>query len=156
MVLDYHLERKLRFKTNSEHNSLYSWSVVELDELREQVGEDQIPWAWTLYFTATEIVLHDDLEIQEEEVAERRSIHAALDLKIFLGHDSPAIAPRYWRLSSGRYRLSRRRDLTALLQESCMDHSRRRQRGFWRRLTLSDGAGRRRPRRCASPKSGGV
>jgi len=83
------LERELRFKINEEHTSLYSWAIIEVDDQGKQVGIDQIPWSWTLSFTATELVLRDSLKVQEaseegdrlrqqEEVSHRRTITAVL------------------------------------------------------------------------------
>ena len=85
MALDYHLERKLRFNASSEYKSLYSWSIGEFDASGKQIGGAQIPWGWSLPFTANEIVLRDQLEIetlyrtkQDKEVKARRLISATL------------------------------------------------------------------------------
>jgi hypothetical protein len=51
--VDFHLERGLRLHTDPEHKSLYSWAINEIDDQGQQIGRDQIPWPWTLYFCPT-------------------------------------------------------------------------------------------------------
>ena len=53
--MDYHLERKIRLCEDSENKSLYPWSLQEFNKKGEKVGNDQIPWRWSLYFTASEL-----------------------------------------------------------------------------------------------------
>ncbi|MDF2811629.1 MAG: hypothetical protein K0S56_2660 [Microvirga sp.] len=50
----------------SHYESLYSWAITEVDSEGKVIGRDQIPWVWTLYFTATEIALSDQLNVKEE------------------------------------------------------------------------------------------
>ena len=50
--MDFHLDRRLRLHTNPEHKSLYRWAIQEIDAQGQQIGQDQIPWVWTLNFTA--------------------------------------------------------------------------------------------------------
>lgn len=85
--MDFHVDRSLRLNTKSEHASLYTWSVAEVDEHGAQVGQDQIPWPWRLYFTAVSLVLSDSIEIKKPyaeegeppvEVSQRRVIRAKL------------------------------------------------------------------------------
>ncbi len=64
--MDYHLERRLRLHAEPEHKSLYSWAINEIDENGALVGGDQIPWEWTLSFTATSCVLSDSIELKSE------------------------------------------------------------------------------------------
>ncbi len=61
--MEYHLEHGLRLLTEPEHKSLYSWAINELNAQGEPIGRDQIPWRWTLYFTATSCVVTDSVEI---------------------------------------------------------------------------------------------
>lgn len=61
--MDFHLERGLRLITEPEHKSLYNWAISEIDAQGRQVGVDQIPWEWTLNFTATSCVLSDSIDI---------------------------------------------------------------------------------------------
>lgn len=61
--MEYHLEYGLRLHTTPEHKNLYSWAINEVDGLGQSVGRDQIPWGWTLYFTATSCTLIENLEI---------------------------------------------------------------------------------------------
>jgi hypothetical protein len=87
--MDYHLDRRLQLLLEPEHKGLYSWAIIELDDRGQKVGLDQIPWGWRLYFTATEIVLGDQLTVktdgviegrlpQQEEISHRRTIRAKL------------------------------------------------------------------------------
>jgi len=63
--VDYHLNRKIRLSEESEYKNLYSWSLQELDEDGEKIGSDQIPWAWSLYFTASELRYSKSIEIEK-------------------------------------------------------------------------------------------
>jgi hypothetical protein len=63
---DFHLERELRLQIEPKHKSLYSWAIQEVDAQGKPIGSDQIPWQWTLYFTATSRVLADDIEIESQ------------------------------------------------------------------------------------------
>jgi hypothetical protein len=67
--MDYHFERRLRFKATPEE-SLYPCAIVEVDGDGEAVGSDQIPFGWSTYFTATELVLSDAVEIVTQREAE--------------------------------------------------------------------------------------
>jgi hypothetical protein len=73
--------------TESEYKSLYSWSLQEVDAEGNKIDRDQIPWEWTLYFTATELALSDTLKIEPDygsdddskiAVRERQNIRAKL------------------------------------------------------------------------------
>ncbi len=64
--MDFHLERGLRLHTEPKHKSLYSWAINEIDAQGRQIGHDQIPWDWTLYFTATSCVLGDSIDIESQ------------------------------------------------------------------------------------------
>jgi hypothetical protein len=64
--VDFHLERRLRLRTESEDESLYAWAINEIDDQDQQIGYDQIPWRWPLQFTATSCVLRDSIEIRSE------------------------------------------------------------------------------------------
>lgn len=70
--LKYQLDRRLRLLTEPEHKSLYSWAILEVDERGQVLGRDQIPWVWTLTFTATEVVLGDILNLKDGEKTEGR------------------------------------------------------------------------------------
>jgi hypothetical protein len=87
--VDFHLERGLRLHTEPEHKRLYNWAINEIDAQGQQIGHDQIPWPWTLRFTATSCVLCDSIDIKspfqmEEtkpappEIAQRQVIRARL------------------------------------------------------------------------------
>lgn len=53
--MDYHLDHEIRLSEESKHKSLYSWSLQEFAKDGKQIGRDQIPWPWSLYFTASEL-----------------------------------------------------------------------------------------------------
>lgn len=87
--MDFHLERGLRLQTESKHKSLYSWAINEIDAQGQVLDHDQVPWGWNLYFTATEIVLSDQITVkkygeiddrlpQKAEISHRRTIRAKL------------------------------------------------------------------------------
>jgi hypothetical protein len=62
----FHLERGLRFHIESEYKRLYGWAIQEIDAQGKQIGGDQIPWSWTLYFTGTSCGLADSVEIESQ------------------------------------------------------------------------------------------
>jgi hypothetical protein len=62
--MEFHLERKLQLLTTPKHKSLYSWAINEVDDHGKVVGDDQIPWSGFLCFTATEIVLTDEITVK--------------------------------------------------------------------------------------------
>lgn len=85
--MEHHTDRRVILSTDSEYKSLYSWSLQELDAEGQKIGLDQIPWAWTLYFTATELALSDTLTIEpdyrgedgtQSNVRDRQNIRAKL------------------------------------------------------------------------------
>lgn len=63
--MDFHLERGLRLHTEPKHKNLHKWAINEIDAEGEPIGRDQIPWEWTLYFTATSCVLSDSIDISQ-------------------------------------------------------------------------------------------
>jgi len=80
--VDYHLTRTLRLRTNPEHKNLYKWAINEIDAKGRQIGSDQIPWPWSLNFTAVSCVLGDSIEIKSKtaigETAQRQVIRVTL------------------------------------------------------------------------------
>ena len=87
--MDFHLERGLRLHTEPEYKNLYTWAINEIDAQGQQIGDDQIPWDWTLYFTATSCVLGDSIDIKSKsqieetapatlEIAQRQVIRVQL------------------------------------------------------------------------------
>jgi hypothetical protein len=87
--VEYHLDRGLRLLTEPEHKNLYKWAINEADAEDKLVGSDQIPWPWTLHFTATSCTLSDNVEIKSKlltdeataatpDVAERQFIRVEL------------------------------------------------------------------------------
>jgi hypothetical protein len=82
--VDFHLTRSLRLHTKPEHKNLYKWAINEIDGKGHQIGRDQIPWHWTLNFTATSCVLSDSIDIELKtapeptEIAQRQAIQVRL------------------------------------------------------------------------------
>jgi hypothetical protein len=71
--MDFHLERGLRLHADPEYKNLYEWAINEIDGNGQKVGGDQIPWAWTLNFTATSCTLGDGIEIKSPFQAQETS-----------------------------------------------------------------------------------
>lgn len=63
-MLDFHLDRKVALNQDSKHQSLYKWSLQEHDDDGKQLGPDQVPWEWSVEFTATEMLLSEDLKLE--------------------------------------------------------------------------------------------
>lgn len=61
--MDYHLDYGLQLHTEPKYKSLYSWAINELEANGCPIDRDQIPWVWTLLFSATSCVLTNRLEI---------------------------------------------------------------------------------------------
>lgn len=61
--MEHHVDRRIILSPESEYKNLYEWSLQEVDAEGKEIGRDQIPWEWTLYFKATELTLHDTLTI---------------------------------------------------------------------------------------------
>lgn len=62
--MKFNLERPIRFNRDSEHKSLYSWSLHEMSPAGEKLDRDLIPWSWTLRFAATGLRLHRDYRLE--------------------------------------------------------------------------------------------
>lgn len=61
--MDFHLNRKVALSQKSTYESLYKWSLQEYDDDGKELGRDQVPWHWSVGFTATEMVLNEGLEL---------------------------------------------------------------------------------------------
>lgn len=74
--MDFHLSRDLRLHTEPKYKNLYSWAIYEVDANGSRVGDDQIPWEWSLHFTATSCTLVDNVDMEsdlQEELAQGSS-----------------------------------------------------------------------------------
>jgi hypothetical protein len=88
--MKFHLEHKLQVITETSYKNLYQWAINERNDSKNYMGRDQIPWRWSLYFTAIDITFGDEITIREEikadskaesqqaEVLHRRRISARL------------------------------------------------------------------------------
>ena len=61
--MDFHLDYGLRLHTEPKYKNLYSWAINEVEADGSLIDRDQIPWRWTLYFSATSCTLTNRLEI---------------------------------------------------------------------------------------------
>jgi len=61
--MDYHLDYGLRLHTESKYKTLYEWAINEVEANGSPIDRDQIPYARTLFFSATTCVLTNRLEI---------------------------------------------------------------------------------------------
>jgi hypothetical protein len=89
-VMDFHLDYKLKLISNPENKNLYSWAIIEVDDNDDAVCREQIPWEWSSYFTANQIILSDQIEViegdeesiltlhEKSEINQLRSIRAKL------------------------------------------------------------------------------
>lgn len=93
--VEYHIDREIRLSEDSQHKNLYSWSLQEFTSDGVKTGSDQIPWKWSLYFSASEIShvrsiklqtndAEGDLEESNNEIEDSESINATLHPGIFL------------------------------------------------------------------------
>lgn len=81
-----HLERSLVLENGSDFKNLYSWSVSEVGEAPTRTAKNQIPWAWSLYFTLFDIQLISSIsrdrysgpENEDPAVVEKTHIRADL------------------------------------------------------------------------------
>jgi hypothetical protein len=72
--MEFDFDHEVRLAKESEFESLYSWSLQEFSKDGTKIGGDQIPWIWTLYFTASEFQYGRSIKIErqqgEEEAAQ--------------------------------------------------------------------------------------
>ena len=61
--MDYDLDYTLRINTEPKSN-LYRWAINEVTADGQPINRDQIPWGWTLMFSATSCSLTNRFEIE--------------------------------------------------------------------------------------------
>lgn len=66
-IVDYHIENKILLSEDSEYKNLYSWSLQEFNNEDKKIGCDQVPWPWSLYFTASELRHYYSVDISKSE-----------------------------------------------------------------------------------------
>jgi len=64
--VDFHPDHTLRCNTDPKYKHLYKWAINDIDAQGHQISLDQIPWVWSLYFTATSCVLGESVEIESQ------------------------------------------------------------------------------------------
>jgi hypothetical protein len=62
--VEYNVDRRVILSAESEHKSLYEWSISEVTPEGKNGAVKQIPWPWTLWFEATNLALYDTLETE--------------------------------------------------------------------------------------------
>ena len=55
--MEFHLEHQLRLHTEPKFKNLYKWAINEIDAEGKQIGRDQIPWEWNLWFGAMDFLI---------------------------------------------------------------------------------------------------
>jgi hypothetical protein len=61
--LEYHIDNRVILSEDTKFRNLYQWCLQEHDDEGNEVGRDQVPWEWTLNFTATELIFEDRITI---------------------------------------------------------------------------------------------
>lgn len=67
------MEHRLRLHTDPKHKNLYAWAINEIDAHGQPIGSDQIPWPWSLHFTAASSALGDGIKIKSEKQIEKNA-----------------------------------------------------------------------------------
>lgn len=60
--MDYRIEKKIHFSKESEYQSLYKWSLNEIEK-DGKTGSNLVPWGWTFSFTASDLRVVRRVEI---------------------------------------------------------------------------------------------
>lgn len=68
--MDSHLDNKIQLNNRTEHESLYSWCLQEINSEGEQINRDLIPWKWSFHFTVSELRLNQGFEFGELSLSE--------------------------------------------------------------------------------------
>lgn len=64
--MEYHLEKKIKFNSDTENTSLYPWCLNEIDANGEKDGRDLIPFNWSLFFTGSSLKLFSEVSKRKE------------------------------------------------------------------------------------------
>ncbi len=86
--MDCHLEYGLRLHTEPRYKSLYRWAINEVEADGHPIDRDQIPWAWTLLFSATSCSLTNSFDVETSEPAPRTTSRQVIQM---------ALRPGMWR-----------------------------------------------------------
>lgn len=62
--MEFHLDYGLRLHAEPKYKSLYNWAINEVEADGRPIDSDQIPWAWTLLFSAMSCMLTNRFEIK--------------------------------------------------------------------------------------------
>jgi hypothetical protein len=91
--MDFHLDRQIRFSEESEYQSLYKWSIQEIDKNGERVGGDQIPKTGWSYFTARELRYNTSIKswLLDDSDAEKRGSLELTESESIIGTLRPGL-----------------------------------------------------------------
>lgn len=76
--MGYHLENKIILNEESEDKATYPWSLQEFDKNDQKIGSNQIPFIWSLYFTASGLSNSYSLDLNGNSNEENEHISAKL------------------------------------------------------------------------------
>lgn len=65
--MEFHTDHEVRLNDTSEHKSLYQWSLQEVSKEGAKIGIEQIPWPWSLYFTAHRLEYSRIIELEKPD-----------------------------------------------------------------------------------------
>ena len=97
--MKYNLEHKLIF-TENKNNSLFGWSISEVDADGKKLKDEFIPWPWSNYFRISEISINNSLYIntcQDAGFNELKSIKAKIHPE-----KKNLLAPKYLMFGTNR------------------------------------------------------
>ena len=75
---DNELEYSLKYKDTSEYESLYSWSIDEVNKDGKVVNENLIPWDWSISFKVSFVSYVSEQEIHDAEKIDTEALSAEL------------------------------------------------------------------------------
>jgi len=129
--LEYHIDNRVILSEDTEFRNLYKWCLQERDDDEKEIGRNQIPWEWTLNFTATELIFEDRITIDScvsqvgEKPAKPARMQQSIRAKLRPGHPQDGEFDKVRYSMFGTQRLIRVFELNILmlpdtdLQERC-------------------------------------
>lgn len=129
--MEYHIDNRVILSEDTKFKNLYQWCLQEHDDEGNEVGRNQIPWEWTLYFTATELIFEDRITIDssvlqgEDKPTKPARMQKSIRAKLRPGHPQEGEFDKVRYSMLGTQRLIRVFELNILklpdtqLQERC-------------------------------------
>ncbi|OAF13914.1 hypothetical protein [Bradyrhizobium neotropicale] len=65
--MNYCVDNRVVLSTEREHKNLYEWSIKEFDAKGRQIGRDQVPWGYSLYFEVVELIPSCNLRMSTDD-----------------------------------------------------------------------------------------